>query len=286
MTTDADPLLALAAARTRRWHWVEPLLEALELGLFMLSACTVVALVEHPASPLRPLVPGAALRRLIVGVAMGLTAVLLIYSPWGQRSGAHMNPAVTLAFLRLRKIAPADAALYVIAQFLGAAAGVLAAKALLGELIAHETVGFVVTRPAPGQTRLAFLAELGISALLMSVVLASSRSERLRPLTGLACGALVAVYITLEAPLSGMSMNPARSFGSALVAGRFEQLWLYLLAPPLGMLVAAEWFARLPQRVASCAKLHHSARVPCIFCRHSPRREPHSPSHAPACAEP
>jgi aquaporin Z len=251
-----------------------------------LSACAVVALVEHPASPLRPMLPDATARRLIVGVAMGLTAVLLIYSPWGQRSGAHMNPAVTLAFLRLRKIAPADAAVYMIAQFLGAAAGVLAAWALLGDLIAHDTVGFVVTRPAPGHTLLAFLAELGISALLMSVVLASSRSERLRPLTGLLCGALVAVYITFEAPLSGMSMNPARSLGAALVAGRFEQLWLYLLAPPLGMLLAAEWFARQPQPEESCAKLHHSARVPCIFCRHSPRREPHSPSHAPACAAP
>jgi aquaporin Z len=287
MTTDTDPMAPIAAAsRCRRLHGVEYLLEGLELGLFMLSACTVVALVEHPASPLRSVVLDATLRRVLVGVAMGLTAVLLIYSPWGQRSGAHMNPAVTLAFLRLGKIEPLDAVMYVLAQFLGASAGVFAARALLGDVISHETVCFVVTEPAPGRALLAFFSELGISTLLMSVVLASSRSERLRPLTGLMCGMLVALYISVEAPLSGMSMNPARSFGSALAAGRFEHLWLYLLAPALGMLLAAEVFARLPEpERGSCAKLHHSPRRPCIFCRHSPRPEPARSSHAGACAE-
>jgi aquaporin Z len=287
MTTPTAPTVPpVAALRHRRLHGVEYVLEGLELGLFMLSACLVVALVEHPASPLRPVVPDALLRRLIVGVAMGLTAVLLIYSPWGQRSGAHMNPAVTLAFLRLGKIEPLDAAMYVLAQFSGAGVGVFAARVLLGDVIAHDAVGFVVTLPAPGQVLPAFVAELGISALLMSVVLASSSSERLRASTGVLCGALVALYITVEAPLSGMSMNPARSFGSALVAGRFEHLWLYVLAPPLGMLLAAEAFARLPRAAPPvCAKLHHSPRVCCIFCRYTPPAESRSPSHARACAE-
>src|SRR5262245_19508093 len=114
-----------AAARGRRWHLTEYLLEALELGLFILSACIVVARLEHPGSALRHTLPSALLRRLLVGIAMGLTAVALIYSPWGKRSGAHMNPAVTLTFLQLGKITPRDAAMYVAAQFLGATLGVL-----------------------------------------------------------------------------------------------------------------------------------------------------------------
>jgi aquaporin Z len=268
MSFDAETLSPFApASRLRRWHWREYLLEGLELALFMLSACVVVALVEHPESPLRQRLPDPALRRLLVGIAMGLTAMALIYSPWGQRSGAQMNPAVTLAFLRLGRIEPLDAAMYTIAQFVGASAGVWLAKLLLGGALGHETIRFVVTEPAPGRALAAFVAEAGISALLMSVVLASTSSKRLSSLTGVFCGVLVAVFITFEAPLSGMSMNPARTFGSALVAGRFEHLWLYLLAPSLGMLLAAECSARLaPSCATSCAKLHHPPSVPCIFC--------------------
>jgi aquaporin Z len=269
MTTDerAPALLPLTSSAAPRWHLVEYLLEALELGLFMLSACAVVALVEHPDSALRRLLPDAIGRRSLVGLAMGSTAIGLIYSPWGKRSGAHMNPAVTLAFLRLGKIQPRDALMYVLAQLLGASAGVWLARALLGPALAVESVAYVLTRPAAGRVATAFCAELGISAGLMLVVLGTAGSERLRSLTGVSCGALVALFITFEAPLSGMSMNPARSFGSAIVAQRFEHLWLYAVAPTLGMAAAAECFARLGRaRQRVCAKLQHDRDTACIFC--------------------
>src|SRR5260370_22978496 len=87
--------------------------------MLRVSAGLFTLLLESPASPLHAAIPDAFLRRSITGAAMGLTAVALIYSPWGRRSGAHMNPAVTLSFLRLGKIAPTDAVFYIFPQFIG-----------------------------------------------------------------------------------------------------------------------------------------------------------------------
>src|SRR6185295_1487089 len=139
--------MVVPSARRSPFHWSEYLLEAAELGIFMVSACLVVALVEYRGSPLHPLLPQAWLRRLVVGFAMGLTAVSLIYSSWGQRSGAHMNPALTLAFFRLGKIGGRDAIMYMLAQFAGGSLGVLLASLLLGNVIADRDVNFVLTLP-------------------------------------------------------------------------------------------------------------------------------------------
>src|SRR2546428_13518921 len=85
---------------TMRRHWPESLMEAAGLGLFMISAAVFATLFEHPASPIHQAIPDPFLRRTLMGFAMGLTAVAIIYSPWGQQSGAHINPAITLTFLR------------------------------------------------------------------------------------------------------------------------------------------------------------------------------------------
>ena len=119
-----------------RRHWPEYLIEAAGLCAFMISACLFTVLLEHPASPVRAILPQPALRRLLMGLAMGSTAIGIIYSPWGQRSGAHINPSVTLAFLRLGRVPAADALFYVLAQFAGGAAGVLLAALAFGELLA------------------------------------------------------------------------------------------------------------------------------------------------------
>jgi aquaporin Z len=205
--------------------------------------------------------------RLLGGTAMGLTAISLIYSPWGKQSGAHFNPSVTLTFFRLGKVKSWDAMFYIVAQFVGGVVGVVLAAAVLGDFITHPAVNYAVTTPGPQGIGIAFLAELVISFILMSVILRVSNTENIARYTGLFAGALVATYITLESPLSGMSMNPARTFGSAFPAQLWTALWIYFTAPPLGMLLAAEVY--LWQKGAQsvfCAKLHHQNPKRCIFC--------------------
>jgi aquaporin Z len=180
-----------------------------------------------------------------------------------------MNPATTLTFFRLGKIAPQDAVGYVVAQLAGGIVGVQAASLVLREAVGHPTVNHVATAPGPAGPVVAFGAELTISCLLMLVILAVSNTPRLARYTGLCAGLLVFTYIVVEAPLSGMSMNPARTLGSAVAAGAWQDLWVYWTAPPLGMLLAAELYVRLRGRASVlCAKLYHPKTGPCIFaCR-------------------
>ena len=239
------------------------------LAAFMCSAALFATILQHPASPLRIATSDAWIARAPMGLAMGLTAIAIIYSPIGRRSGAHMNPAVTLTFLRLGKIAPFDAAAYILAQFAGGIAGIVATTVLLAGLPADPSVNYVATLPGPAGASVAFVAEVTISAGMMLAILSVSSHPRLNRLTGLCAGTLVFIYITVEAPLSGMSMNPARSFGPALLAGALDSLWVYFTAPLLGMLLAAHIFVRR-RGVAyvPCAKLDHAPEVPCIFCLH------------------
>jgi aquaporin Z len=249
-----------------RRHWPEYMMEVAGLATFMISACLFATLLEHPGSPARQAIPAPLVRRLLMGLAMGLTAIGIIYSPWGKQSGAHINPAVTLTFLRLGKVRPWDGLFYVIAQFTGGVAGILVSAAILWPWIAEAHVNYVATVPGAGGTGLAFVAELLISFGLMSTVLIASNTDRLARFTDLFAGILVATYITVEAPLSGMSMNPARTFGSAVGARTWAFLWIYFTAPPLGMLLAAEAYRRVKgARAVLCAKLHHRNDKRCIF---------------------
>ena len=248
-------------------HWPEYLIEAGGLGLFMVSATAFTALLEHPASWVHQSIDNETLRRFLIGLAMGLTAIAIIYSPWGKRSGAHINPAATFTFYRLGKIAPWDAFFYVAAQFLGAALGMTVAFiAFTPAVVAHPNVNFIITVPGMAGPVAAFVAEAAISFGLMMLVLIVSNRREWNRYTGLLAGLLVMVYITVEAPLSGMSMNPARSFGSALLAQDWRAFAVYLTAPPLGMLLAAQIYLSLAGRNAVlCCKLHHENDENCIF---------------------
>ncbi|MDX2200038.1 MAG: aquaporin [Phycisphaerae bacterium] len=252
-----------------RQHLPEYAIEAALLGCFMLAACGFGALLFHADSPVVRRIPRRLPRRALMGVAMGATAIALIYSPWGQRSGAHMNPAASITFVMLGKMKWVDAIGYGVAHFTGAAMGVLIANAAIGRWLRHEQVNFVVTTPGRAGAGVAWIAEAVIAGGMMSLVLFSSNSPQFTGYTGLLAGALVAVYITVEAPLSGMSMNPARTFGSAIVARRWTAYWVYLTAPLCGMLAAAALFTSLPGTHVFCAKLHHPRSVDCIFrCEH------------------
>jgi aquaporin Z len=247
-------------------HWPEYLMEAAGLGLFMISAAVVTAAFEYPQAPLHDLFPDPTVRRILIGLAMGLTAIGLIYSPWGKRSGAHLNPAVTMTFFWLGKMKGGDAFWYVLSQFVGGIVGLWLAAQILGLAIEHPAVNYVVTVPGLGGTVIAFVAETMISFGLMLVVLIVSNRASLNRWTGVFAGLLVATYIAVEAPLSGMSMNPARTFASALSADLWTDYWLYLIAPLIGMLLAAECYVQINgiHRVL-CAKLHHHNNSRCIF---------------------
>lgn len=134
-------------------------MEAVGLGLFMVSACLFTTLIEYPGSPVSQAIADPFLRRLLIGLAMGLTAVGIIYSPWGQRSGAHLNPSVTLTFFRLGKVEPSDALFYMLAQFAGGMTGVLLAARVLGGPLADPSVQYAATVPGPGGAGVAFVAE-------------------------------------------------------------------------------------------------------------------------------
>jgi aquaporin Z len=248
-------------------HWPEYVIEAACLALFMVAAFVFGTILEHPASLVHQAIPHPLFRRFLMGLTMGGTAIAIIYSPWGKQSGAHINPSTTLTFYRLGKIKRYDAFFYIAFQFLGALLGALAAAAILSSWASHPSVNYVVTAPGHGGVTAAFLAEIAITFILMTVILRVSNHSRLHKLTGLCAGALLAIYITFEAPISGTSMNPARSFASAVPARHWADLWIYFTAPLIGMLSAAEIYLHTDGiRRVGCAKLHHENSKRCIFC--------------------
>src|SRR6516162_3927921 len=164
--------------RALRQHWPEYLIEAACLGAFMISAGVFTTLLEYPNSPVRHAIPRDFVRLVLNGLAMGLTAIGIIYSPWGARSGAHMNPAVTWTFFRLGKVKPWDALFYPVFQTLGGIAGVLLVKALLGRSFTEPPVTYVVTVPGKAGVAIAFVAELVIACALMLVVLIMTNTPK------------------------------------------------------------------------------------------------------------
>ena len=259
----SDGLTAIASLRQ---HWPEYLMEVGELGLYLFVACVVATLLQHPASIVRQSISSGVARRALMGLVMGATVIAIVTSPWGKRSGGHFNPAITFTFYRLGKVEFWDAWLYVIAQFSGATSGVALARYVLGGALGDNAVRYGVTVPGVYGSTVAFAAELAISFFLMITVLFATNNKRLAPYTAYFVGVLIAIYFTFEAPLSGMSTNPARTFGSALHANYWHALWIYFIAPSTGMLAAGEVFLRIRRGAAPyCGKLHHANNERCIF---------------------
>lgn len=170
-----------------------------------------------------------------VGVALtfGLVVLAMIHS-FGDVSGAHLNPAVTLAFAAARRFPWRAVPGYIGAQLGGA----LTASLLLHHLFPHDPAALGSTLPA-GPASQSFALELVLTAILMLTILSVSHGAREKGVTaGMAIGAVVAVEALFAGPISGASMNPARSLAPALVSGHLAHLWLYVTAPVLGALLA------------------------------------------------
>jgi aquaporin Z len=157
---------------------------------------------------------------------------------------------------------------------------VLVVLGLCGAAFSAAPVNYAATVPGPDGEAIAFLAELAISTGMMWTILTLSGSPRTAPFTGIAAGVLVASYISFEGPLSGMSMNPARTFASAAPASMWQHLWIYFAAPVTGMLVGA-FLHRMARQRTGCAKLVHSPDVRCIHCGYEPNRGESIASTAP-----
>ena len=173
---------------------------------------------------------------------------------------------MTCAFWRLGRINTRDAVVYAIAQTIGALVGVAAVRLVAGDLAIAVELG--MTRPGMGVSPLvACVFEILITFALMFLILAFLNKPTLAPRTGIAAGSLVALLVMLEAPLTGTSLNPARSLAPALLMQRLDGVWIYLVAPPLGaLLAAAAWRGRWGARQALiCAKLYHGGASPCQF---------------------
>jgi aquaporin Z len=250
-------------------HWREYLMEAIGLGVQMLCICIFGTLLYSSASPISRLALPRAANAAMMGVCVAATTLLLIRSPFGRRSGAHFNPAISITYLWLGRMHRWDALSYVAAQFVGALTGVLVARQFLGHSLSAEPVHYVVTVPGSYGLAAAFLAEFLLSALLMGVVLFTTNHRTLARLSPLLVAAVTVCYFAICSSIAGFSVNPARSFSSALFARIWWGIWIYFVAPCLGMLAAAGLYVcAFGRSRVYCAKVFHDLHTSCPFpCR-------------------
>jgi aquaporin Z len=250
-------------------HWKEYLMEAAELATLMLCICGTGTLLYSRNSPVATAGLSGITRSALMGVIVASATLMIIRSPFGRKSGAHFNPALTVAYFALRRIHRWDALAYVVAQFVGGIVGVFLAHQLLRTNLSDFPVRYVVTLPGRNGSLVAFLLEFLTSFLLMLVVLVASNHPRLARYTPLLVALLTVFYYVFSTSISGYSVNPARSLSSALFARIWQGIWLYFIGPSLGMVTAAVLYAKIAgsDRVY-CPKVFHDLRSTCPFdCR-------------------
>jgi aquaporin Z len=223
-------------------NWKHYMQEALGLAIFMISACFFGAMLFSGKSSWHQVIPNGLLKNILIGIAMGATALFIFYSPWTSPSGSQINPAVTLTFLRLDKMCRYDAMFFIIFQIIGGTVAVYIMQLLMGNILTDAPVNSSATVPGKFGILGAAITELLIAFITMSMVLFTSNNNKLEKFTRIFAACLVCAWVIVAAPMSGFGMNPARSFASALPSGVWTAFWIYLIIPLAGMLLAAEFY--------------------------------------------
>jgi aquaporin NIP len=199
---------------------------------------------------------GGTISHVGVALTFGLIVLAMIYAI-GDVSGAHLNPAVTIGFWAARMFEGRQVLPYILSQCAGAA---LASGTLKILFPIHPTLG--ATLPA-GPALQSFVLEIILTLILMTVILSvSTGSQEKGRLAGVVVGAVIALEALFAGPVSGASMNPARSLMPALASGRVEHLWVYLTAPVVGALLAVV-VCRTIHGAACCIRDHQSEESVC-----------------------
>ena len=228
--------------------------ELIGTGLLVLAGLSLVILVFGEGSQVARWIPSVALRRSLTGFVFGCFGAAIALSPVGRVSGAHINPAVTFGFLLMGKFNARMALGYVVAQLSGAALGALP---LLAWGAMGRSIAFGATLPGAGySTSTVVLGEVLTTFGLIAGLCVFIGTPGLRPFTPAMPPFLYAVMVPLEASISGTSTNPARSFGPALVSGRWDAWWIYWIGPMIGAIAVIVDCSFLASRIV-VAKLYH-----------------------------
>jgi len=228
--------------------------EMIGTGLLLLCGLSLVIFMFGKGSPIIRVFLNEGPRRQITGFVFGVFGALISLSRVGKESGAHINPVVTLAFFLMGKLDARTAGVYVLAQLTGAMLGCVPLLAW-GEM--GRSVAFGAT--LPGQTwpvRVALLGEIVTTFCLVAMLAIFIGFRQLRKFTPAMIPVLYAIMSYYEAPISGTSTNPARSFGPALISGQWHAWWIYWVGPVIGMLLAVLACNALAQRI-EVAKIYH-----------------------------
>ena len=234
--------------------WAKFWAELAGTALLLVIGLSIVIFMFGSGTPMEQYVPSVKLRQIFTGFLFGGTGALIAISGLGKESGAHINPIVTMTFWLFNKIEWHVAIIYIAAQLIGAVIGSLPLL-FWGQL--GQSISFGATQPGVGYTTLnALTGEVFTTFTMISLLIIFLGFRKIRSYTPALFPFLYAIMVPLEADISGISTNPARSFGPAVVSGMWHAWWIYWIGPVLGALIASRVCSRLAKRITA-AKLYH-----------------------------
>lgn len=226
-------------------------------GLLVLIGLSAVIFINGKGSPVLKIIPDPGIRRALSGFLFGTTGCLITISPVGKISGAHINPMVSIAFYLRKTMQFKNMLGFIVAQMAGAVVGCL-------PLLFWGKQGLSMSYGAtiPDGILPAFIGEIWTTFVLIAVILFFTGHNRIKNFTPFMMPIIYCVMVFVEAPFSGTSTNPARSFGPAVISNIWTGYWLYWLAPVIGMLIAVLTFniGWLKHLKSDVAKLYHFSR--------------------------